>query len=326
MTVPFSTPAVSPCPPYSIQPIDPWLAQSAAAVVFPHFAKHLNGTDPAIIRLAAVAGADSATKTRVLGAVLVEIGQVDIGQVDIAKTSATVLSLAVTPEFRRNGIARALLERALEQARIQGAKRACLSFVSRMPQVTALKALLHSAGWSEPAPRILFAETAPQQVLQQAWAQRVLHRGPRNATAFDWSDLTSEDRSYIEVETAAGRYPQDVSPFWDEGNIAPVSLGLRAADGRVVGWLACHFVPRRSGTIRFSRSFCHADPAFRGNGAWVMAAALERHVNSSLHQSHPTVLFDVDARNKAMMTVYRRRIEPYIDTSYQSFVVAKDLC
>jgi GNAT superfamily N-acetyltransferase len=302
VTVPFSTPAVSPCPPYSIQPIDPWLAQSAAAVVFPHFAKHLNGTDPALIRLAAVAGADSATKTRVLGAILVEIGQVDI-----AKASATVLSLAVTPEFRRNGIARALLERALEQARIQGAKRACLSFVSRMPQVTALKALLHSAGWSEPAPRILFAETAPQQVLQQAWAQRVLHRGPRNATAFDWSDLTPEDRSYIEVETAAGRYPQ-------------------AADGRVVGWLACHFVPRRSGTIRFSRSFCHADPAFRGNGAWVMAAALERHVNSSLHQSHPTVLFDVDARNKAMMTVYRRRIEPYIDTSYQSFVVAKDLC
>lgn len=315
MTVPFSTPAVSPCPPYCIQPMDPWLALSAASVVFPHYKSHLNGTDSARIRLAAVAQGDSATR-RVLGAILVEIDQ----------PNARVLSLAVAPEFRRRGIARALLERALKQVEIQGAKRACVSFVSRMPQVTALKALLRSAGWSEPAPRILFAETAPQQVLQQAWAQRVLSRGPRNATVFDWSDLTPADRAFVEAEIAAGRYPQEVSPFWDEGNIAPVSLGLRAADGRVVGWLACHFVPQRPGCIRFSRSFCHAETAFRGNGAWIMAAALERHVNSSLHQSHPTVLFDVDERNTAMMTVYRRRIAPYIDSSYQSYLVAKDLC
>ena len=316
MTVPFLTPAGLFCPPYRIRPIDPWLAKPATALVFPHFKKHLKDADPAIIRLAAVALDESSKTTRVLGVILVEVDQ----------ASATVLSLSVAPEYRRKGIGGALLDRALGQARAQGVERACLSFVSRMPQATALKALLRSAGWSEPTPRVLFAETAPLQVLQQAWAQRVLNRGPRNAIPFDWSDLTPEDRAYVEVEIAGGHYPQDVSPFWDEGNIAPVSLGLRTADGRVVGWLVCHFVPQRPGTIRFSRSFCHAETAFRGNGAWIMAAALECHVNSSLHQSHPTVLFDVDDRNRAMMTVYRRRIEPYIDTSYQSFVVIKDLC
>ncbi len=316
VTVSFFTPAVLLCPPYRIRPIDPWLAKSAVALVFPHFAKHLNGTDPAIIRLAAVARDESSKTTRVLGVILVEVD----------RASAIVLSLAVAPQYRRNGVAGALLDRALQKVGEQGVERACLSFVSRMPQVAALRALLLSAGWSEPALRTLFAETAPQQVLQQAWAQRVLDRGPRNATAFDWSDLTLEDRAYIEGEIAAGRYPQDVSPFWDEGNIAPVSLGLRAADGRVVGWLACHFVPKTPNSLRFSRSFSHGDPAFRGNGAWIMAAGLDRHVNSGLHQSHPIVIFDVDSRNKAMMSVYRRRIEPYIDTSYQSYLVAKDLC
>ncbi|MEP2714915.1 GNAT family N-acetyltransferase [Pseudophaeobacter sp.] len=266
--------------------------------------------------MAAVARDESSKTTRVLGVILVKVDQ----------ASATVLSLAVAPEYRRKGVAGALLDRALGLARAQGVERACLSFVSRMPQVAALKALLRSAGWSEPTPRTLFAETAPQQVLQQAWAQRVLDRGPRNATAFDWSDLTPEDRAYVEAEIAGGHYPQDVSPFWDEGNIAPVSLGLRAADGCVVGWLACHFVPQTPGTLRFSRSFCHAASAFSGNGAWIMATGLDRHVNSGLHQSHPTVLFDVDCRNRVMMNVYRRRIEPYIDTSYQSFLVVKDLC
>jgi hypothetical protein len=168
---------------------------------------------------------------------------------------------------------------------------------------------------------MIFGRVDPRRVWRQDWAQRVLSRAPHGAVPFLWSELSAVERKYVEIQIDSGRYPGEVSPFWDEDNIArDISLGLRGRGGVIVGWLVCHTVPQSPGTIRYSRSFSSRAADVRGNGAWLIARALDLHVKGHLLQRYPTALFDIVCENRPMLALYQRRLEPHLDEIYESRV------
>ncbi|MEL0438898.1 GNAT family N-acetyltransferase [Phycobacter sp. K97] len=279
------------------------------ALVFPHYRSLLNQTPDNVIAFAAM------RSEAVLGVLIVSVE----GQ------GASILSFAVAQRAQRSGVGRELMDAGLDAAARLGARTAKIEFSTRPENARSLIAFLAATGWTKPTPKVFFSHADPICVLNQTWAERALSRGPRNAGVFDWKDLARSDRDFIAAEIAAGRYPEAVSPFWQEDQMTGISIGLRAGNGRVVGWLVSHFVPSSPGVIRYSRSFSSDAPAFRGNGSWLMAETLNRHANGALYEQYPRVLFDIDYRNRPMMNVFHRRFGPYVEQSYDLCTASKDI-
>jgi GNAT superfamily N-acetyltransferase len=279
------------------------------ALVFPHYRSLLKQTSDNVIVLVAM------RSETVLGVLIVRVEGRD----------ASILSVAVARHAQRSGVGRRLVDAGLDAAAAVGARTSRIEFSTRPENVQNLIAFLAATGWSPPTPKVFFSHADPIRVLNQTWAERALSRGPRNARAFDWKTLKRSDRDFIAAEISAGRYPKAVSPFWQEDQLADISIGLRADDGRVVGWLVSHFVPASPGVIRYSRSFSSDAPAFRGNGSWLMAETLNRHANGALYEQYPRVLFDIDYRNRPMMNVFHRRFGPYVEQTYDLCTASRDI-
>lgn len=273
-------------------------------LTFPSYRSLFASSDPSVVALAAISVGDGTP----LGAILLTL----------AEEEARVLSLAVAPDARREGIGRALLSQALATAEERGALRAGIVYTTKLKTFAALEAFLTARGWSQPQRRMIFGSSDPRTVWRQDWVQRLLAKPPRGAEPFPWTELTAAERRQIAADLAEGLVPEEVSPFWDEDNIVwPMTQGLRRG-GRVVGWLICHVVPQSPGTIRYSRSFASLLPDSRGNGPWLIAHALDRHVTGSLLEDYPTGLFDVVCDNKPMMAVFAKRLEPFLQVTYES--------
>jgi GNAT superfamily N-acetyltransferase len=273
-------------------------------LTFPSYRSLFARSDPSVVALAAQSSGDGTP----VGAILLTVEEEE----------ARVLSLAVAPEARRRGVGRALLSQALATAEGRGARRADIVYTTKLKTFPALEGFLAAGGWSQPQRRMIFGSSDPRTVWRQDWVQRQLGKAPRGSDPFPWAELTTAERRQIADDLAGGLVPEEVSPFWDEDNIVwPMTQGLRRG-GRVVGWLVCHVVPQAPGTIRYSRSFASLLPDSRGNGPWLIAHALDRHVSSSLLQDYPTGLFDVVCDNKPMMAVFAKRLEPFLQVTYDS--------
>lgn len=285
------------------------------SLMFPSHRPLLEG-DPSVIALGALTHTSHQEAGQIVAALLMRV----------TGEHVEILSIAVRADGRRRGIGTALLKAGLSAAGRAGAHTAHLVFTTRLPQRAALEGFLAANGFGAPQTRSVFGRTDPRHVWRQPWAQRMIARPPRGAEAFPFAEQSAEERRAAEADLAAGHLPAFVDPYWNaEERVEELSLGLRHK-GRIVGWMICHTIAQMPGVVRYSRVFCAKSPAASsGNGPWLIAAALDRHVRGKVFATHGTALFDVAATNGPMLALYERRLAPHLDETYRSCVVARPI-
>ena len=272
---------------------------------FPAFRNLLSDQDPKTF-VRAIEHVDGDTATTVAAVV---------GRITDDGSTAKLLSVLVDAAHRQKGLASTLVHQFLEWA-CANCAAAEMRYTTRGQHVPAMEALLAKTKWPSPQTSMIFTRADPVRFLTQDWVQRQLAREPRSAEPFSWEEITPTQRASIARRVEAGSIPSEVSPLWDEENIVPdISIGLRRGD-EVVGWMVCHTIPALPRYIRYSRSFASIQQDARGNGPWLMAHAVQRHVKSSIFQQNPRAMFDLLPDNKPMMMLFDKRMRDYMDEVY----------
>ena len=279
---------------------------------FPAFRSLLNHRDDATFVCAAQLGAPPQTTDATPTPVAAILGRIS----DDGK-KAKLMSVLVDPPHRRRGLATRLILQFLEWAALQKADYAEVRYTNRSNSTAALEAVLGATGWSRPQETMTFAKADPNTLMKLDWIKQQSSCPPRLTEPVYWENLTTSDRASIKRQLDAGNAPSEVSPFWEEENIAAdISLGLRR-DGDIVGWMVCHTIPVLPHHIRYSRSFACPVRAGRGNGPWLMANAVKRHLASSYYEENPRIMFDLMSDNTPMVRLFEKRIKPAVDETYE---------
>jgi GNAT superfamily N-acetyltransferase len=224
-----------------------------------------------------------------------------------------ILSLMVTPLFRRQGLARALLQALVERIKPLGRKECSASWSDRLPQLDSLRALLSSEGWQHPEQsrlRMSFNVGEREDALRafQPLIAAARRRGLRSfALAEAGADAPARIASAATFFTRAGSLPAWATPApWLERCDPVMSQLLLDGEGRLCGWLLCEHQPA------FHRwaipiGWCATGPGHMLLAMEAALAALEQHAGSGA-----TVILQPSERNgHKVCTLLDRHFRPY---------------
>jgi GNAT superfamily N-acetyltransferase len=170
---------------------------------------------------------------------------------------AEMLSLFVTPRYRRRGVGTALLAHVEERARSLGVHRLTAVYMTGKPAIPVLERLFEKSGWQPPATRALSLRFTPDEASRTPWFGQI--RLPAEYEIFPWSELTEAES--VEIARSHGQtawIAPGLEPWRHDcqGFDRKSSLGLRYR-GLVVGWVINHEV--WPGAVRFTCSFVRSD-------------------------------------------------------------------
>jgi GNAT superfamily N-acetyltransferase len=171
-----------------------------------------------------------------------------------------ILSVFVAPEFRRRGVAAALVEAAELDVRGRGFAELEAVYTTGRPGSAIAEHLLERRGWQAPETRTVLVQIVPRDFL----ASSLL--APERAAALDpgfeyfaWADLDPAERqALIDSDT---RQPWVTKGLWawkydTEGFDRATSLGVRWG-GEIVGWVISQRID--AGSVRYLASFLRKD-------------------------------------------------------------------
>ena len=224
-----------------------------------------------------------------------------------------VLSLMVTSLFRRQGLARALLQALSKRMQPLGRRDISTSWSDRLPQLDSLRALLSSEGWQQPEQsrlRMSFNIGEREDALRafQPLIAAARRRGLRSfALAEAGADAPARIASAATFFTRAGSLPAWATPApWLERCDPVMSQLLLDGEGRLCGWLLCEHQPA------FHRwaipiGWCATGPGHMLLAMEAALAALEQHAGSGA-----TVILQPSERNgHKVCTLLDRHFRPY---------------
>ncbi|MCB0322489.1 MAG: GNAT family N-acetyltransferase [Bdellovibrionales bacterium] len=241
------------------------------------------------------------------------------------QSHCSLRSVYVPPASRRQGIGSRLLERWEETSVRLGITCLETSYTSSLPAVAAFEALLRRAQWEEPTERYLFVRGIVKKVWENAEFIKRLDRIAPGFSTFSWQELTADERSELESRIAAGGAPDNLSPFYDEEHIEPISsTGLRYGS-RIVGWQINHWLPNEPGVLRYTRTYVEPKHQRLGRAIMMLRDAIRRHYNSALLDQYPYFVCDVAREMSAMQQFYQKHLIPYAEKSYRSYYCSKEL-
>jgi len=157
-----------------------------------------------------------------------------------------LLSLVVVPLARRHGVGSSLLDALEERMRRDGRTALVTRWSERLPHAADFAATLAARGWSAPVRHRLRMTFLCGDRLDRFEAGEKIRRRIERAgvsiasfaelgAAFDREILPA-----VDAQIAAGEVPAWADPRpWSTEMDRDLSLLLRAADGRRLGWLVC---------------------------------------------------------------------------------------
>lgn len=229
-----------------------------------------------------------------------------LAQIQPDQQFCKVLSIFVKPNYRKQGIGTALLQRLETELNQCQCDRAELVYITGNPTTPSLERLLQKCHWSDPQPRMLVGKTTTDTIANAPWIQRKTL--PAAYQIFPWQNITTDECQAIERSQAASPWiPKDLYPFQSEENLEPLnSLGLRY-QGQVVGWLITHRLD--SDTIRYSYGFVRQDLQKMGRLIFLIANAVQLQIKA---KTAPNMIFVVSCDRTPMLQFVRKHMAPYL--------------
>jgi GNAT superfamily N-acetyltransferase len=218
--------------------------------------------------------------------------------------AAELLSIYVRPEERRAGLGTVLLRHLESELSARRCEVVHGTYMTSLPEVTAVERLLAKGGWAPPVLRMRFLHCRVEDCLESPWVKA--YRLQAGDEVFNWAELTAAERGAILRRQAESPwYPESLAPFQDEAILdAATSVGVRRR-GEVVAWMITHRIA--PDLVRYTANWARTDLQRRGYSAVVMAEAFQRQVKAGI----PRLVLGVRADNAPMLRIVERKIVPY---------------
>jgi GNAT superfamily N-acetyltransferase len=232
-----------------------------------------------------------------------------------APQKARLCSVAVSQEYRRLGVASALLQAVEEQARERACSLMYINLIHKNSPSAEISGLLLKNGWTELVSRGVICETDLPTISQAPWMKH--DEMAPDCEVFLWKDLSAVERARLcDRIRRQPWFPETISPFRnEERNVTEVNLGVRR-HGEIAGWCIFH----RVNSVATECTSLVVVPELQGRGEAIalLTRAIRLHENQP---GHKKFIFDVGFDKGAMMRFLKRRMTPYltsIRTIYRS--------
>jgi len=275
---------------------------------YPMFAGHMASESDDVYRVAIMEN----SKVHALALTLID-RETSVGR---------ILSIFVIKESRGRGFADTLLSNVEAELKSQGVKSSRLEYKSQNPSTEIVEHLLEKHGWDGSGVIATTGETfywnvqrPTEQDKQQEGKLFIIPRAdryelPEEAEIFHWSELTDQDRAFMEDALANDdRYPIGFSPNngGEEINMLN-SMGLRYK-GEIAGWVITHQI--NPTTIRYSNVFMRQDLQVYGCAILLLQASID--LQNEVITKIPNSLFTAYDRHPEMVRFARKRLFPFMD-------------
>ena len=237
---------------------------------------------------------------------------------------ATVGSVFVSKEYRRQGIATRLVELVEQNAVKKDARKLTISLRSGSNS-EPIQGVLRKNRWSQPLPqRFLDSDCGPTMTLSEApWLKRNLNDD--RLEVFPWHEISPAEIKTLERAEASPDcwFPDQLSPLIDHSNLhRPTSLGLRFKD-EVIGWIITHQI--KEGPIVFITMFARPTPEYPLAGLKMMQVLAHRLIKISKTQAPVQLHLSIVEGNKFFQFM-EKRVFDYLSTEVRRMdVISKTL-
>jgi GNAT superfamily N-acetyltransferase len=257
----------------SVRALDADVAAACASLTYPAY-RHMLALEPTQRHL----GAPSQPLVQPLGAVAFDEGKL-VGLALAERplegsAEAELLSVFVPVEFRKRGVATALVGGIEDALAAAGVRRVQAVYMTGKPEIEALSRIFDKRAWDAPVVRTVTVRFTPAEAATTGWYGK-MQLGPE-FEIFSWTELRPEERTQLQESQARERWIKTGLEPWkhDSYPFDPVSsVGLRYR-GEVVGWVINHPIDKT--TLRFTCSFMRADLSRRGRILPLYSASIER--------------------------------------------------
>ena len=230
----------------------------------------------------------------------VALGMVAPGEVP---NSGELLSLFVSADRRRQGIAAQLLAHTETACVQRGVDRVTARYMIEQNTVSALECALRKAGWGEPQTRMLVVRCSLDSIKDAPWMKE--YRLPHGYEIIPWVDVTAFERAHItETHRQTPWIAPDLVPFDFEAQSEPLTSVALRVNGQILGWCLNHVV---DGILRYTCSFVRRDLQRLGRIVLLYNESVARMPRAGLSVGSWTVPLE----HPSMASFARRHMQPY---------------
>ncbi len=201
-----------------------------------------------------------------------------VGTLPPGRTQAELLSVAVTPALRRQGLGGRLLEAWQAEAHRRGAADCRVSYNESMSGRAALEGLLARGGWTSPSASGVVVVGRVGKMVDEVgtWPSIAGRLALPRSYAFASLELSAADIEAVERYLSDPEAADMSGPIRQADQLAPDFSIVIRRDGQLVGWLLAteSHRPLVEGdadvpTVRYLEAYL--DPAYREGGIMVGA-------------------------------------------------------
>ena len=216
---------------------------------------------------------------------------------------AELLSIFVSPQLRRNGIALELMQRTLAYCKKQNIQKISATYMSGQDSTQTLENIFKKTGWALPQTRMLVVRCSLDSIKSAPWLNR--YELPKGYEVLPWAQVTSAEREALRVSNLEKPWiAPDLVPFDFEENYEPVTSVALRVNGAIVGWCLNHVV---DGILRFTCSFLRRDLQRLGRIVLLYSDSVSRAPAAGLSVG----MWTVPIRHAGMVNFASKHMQPY---------------
>ena len=231
--------------------------------------------------------------------------------------SLYINSIFVEPEFRRQGLARQLIETLSDYGKQDKINKLKLSYVIDTANTAATEAFLSATNWSAPEPDRILCYIEGGQSVEELLKSRWMNMPFRLSSDYKivmWSDISKADFERLQQQHAAQPfYKQDEGYTPDIDNFAKLnSLGLLYKND-IIGWMLTKHI--KQGTILYDNMFIKQEHRKFGRIIALLSKAIKlqyQHGERLADQDSIAGLGQTEIKNTAMKHFIERYFTPYL--------------
>ena len=216
---------------------------------------------------------------------------------------AELLSIFVSPQLRRNGIALELMQRTLAYCKKQNIQKISATYMSGQDSTQTLENIFKKTGWALPQTRMLVVRCSLDSIKSAPWLNR--YALPKGYEVLPWAQVTTAEREALRVSNLEKPWiAPDLVPFDFEENYEPVTSVALRVNGAIVGWCLTHAV---EGMLRFSCAFVRKDLQRLGR----LLLLWDEVVARMPHAGCTVGMWTIRLSSKSMVDFARKNMQPY---------------
>ena len=216
---------------------------------------------------------------------------------------AELLSIFVSPQLRRNGIALELMQRTLAYCKKQNIQKISATYMSGQDSTQTLENIFKKTGWALPQTRMLVVRCSLDSIKSAPWLNR--YALPKGYEVLPWAQVSTAEREALVVSNLEKPWiAPDLVPFNFEENYEPTTSVALRFNGAIVGWCITHAV---EGLLRFTCAFVRKDLQRLSRLLLLWDEVVARMPEAGYSVGMWTINFS----SEAMVDFARKHMQPY---------------